>query len=180
MREKKEEQLAKIPYANTEIAPERTKAEIEKLLKQNGVEDIQWTTIKGETTLKFFWEITMKGEKKRILFEFKPPYIPAKRRTWQNNHYEMITVNLESQSFRLLWHYLKNKLDAVRWGLVSMEKEFLSQALVSLPNGTTTTIGEQITQVYDLVRQPALEQRDSKGERVIEGEIIDSSEESRQ
>jgi hypothetical protein len=171
MREK--EVLQKIPYAETEISPERTKAEIEKLLKMNGVEDIQWTTMKGETTLKFFWDITLKGENKRILFEFKPPYIPAKRRTWQNNKYEIITVNLESQSFRLLWHYLKNKLDAVRWGLVSMEKEFLSQAIISLPNGTTTTVGDQITQVLDAVRQPALEQRSPQGERVIEGKIID-------
>jgi hypothetical protein len=54
-----------------------------------------------------------------------------------------------------------------------MEKEFLSQAIISLPNGTTTTVGDQITQVLDAVRQPALEQRSPQGERVIEGKIID-------
>jgi hypothetical protein len=66
-------------------------------------------------------------------------------------------VNLEATSYRLLWHYLKNKLEAVRWGLESMEKEFLSHAVVSLPNGSTTTVGERIQDVLETVRSPALE-----------------------
>jgi hypothetical protein len=128
------------------------------------------TSFRGISTLKFLWKIVLGGTDREILFEFKPPYIPAKRRTWdrEKGTYQTITVNLEAQSYRLLWHYLKNKLDAVQWGMETMEKEFLSHAVVSLPDGSTTTIGEKINQVYETVRQPALTQQyEQSSERTV-------------
>ena len=145
-----------IPYEHTTIPPERTKADIEKMLKEHGIQDIQWTTYHGDTILRFMWKLTVKGVEKEILFEFKPPVIPSNKRQWNGTRYETIHVTLDATSYRLLWHYLKNKLEAVRWGLESMEKEFLSHAVVALPNGQETTVGEHIQDVYESVRSPAL------------------------
>ncbi len=51
------------------------------------------------------------------------------------------SVNMEA-SLRLMWWYLKVKLEAVRFGLESFEKEFLSSVLTNLPGGKVGTIGE--------------------------------------
>lgn len=146
----------RIRYSGTTIAPERTKADIEKLLREHGIEDIQWTSFQGKTTLAFAWTFTVNGKEKGVLFEFSPPMIPTTKRTWTGMRYERVTVNLEATAYRLLWHYLKNKLEAVRWGLESMEKEFLSHAVVSLPNGKQTTVGDHIQEVLETVQSPAL------------------------
>lgn len=161
-----------IPYEHTTIPPERTKADIETLLRSHGIEDIQWTSYHGETTLKFVWKLTIKGVTKEIGFQFTPPTIETKKRVWSQQDQRTIkaTVQLQATAYRLLWHYLKNKLEAVRWGLISMEKEFLSQAIVSLPTGEVTTVGEHITEIYETVRSPALTY---KPERKDNAKIID-------
>jgi hypothetical protein len=148
----------KIPYEHTTIAPERTKADIEKLLKEHGITDTQWTTYQGQSILCFLWQLTVKGVKKEIMFEFKPPLIETQKRVWsrQDNRTIKATVQLEATSYRLLFWYLKNKLEAVKYGLQSMEKEFLSQAVVSLPDGRKTTVGESILDVLEMVQAPAL------------------------
>lgn len=164
-----------IPYEHTTIQPERTKADIETLLKSHGISDIQWTTFKGETNLRFLWQVNVKGVDKEIMFQFKPPVIQTKRRIWSASDQRTIkaTVQLESTSYRLLWHYLKNKLEAVRWGLESMEKEFLSHAVVSLPNGQVTTVGENIQGVFEAVRSPALTFQPEKKDdsKIVDGEM---------
>lgn len=157
-----------IPYSHTTIAPERTKADIEKLLREHGISDIQWTTYQGKTTLKFIWKLTVKGIQKEIMFEFSPPQIPAIKKSWTGNRYEKVHVNLEATSYRLLWHYLKNKLEAVRWGLESMEREFLSHVVVALPNGQVTTVGNRIEEVYEAVRSPALEHKPLSDSKIVD------------
>ena len=127
------------------------------MLREHGIQNIAWMTYEGQTQLRFFWRITVKGVEKEILFEFKPPTIPSTKRSWTGMRYERVHVNLDATAYRLLWHYLKNKLEAVRWGLESMEKEFLSHAVVALPDGSTTTVGEHIQDVLETVRSPALE-----------------------
>jgi hypothetical protein len=159
----------RIPYSGTTIPPERTKADIEKMLRAHGIQDIMWATYRGETALRFIWNLTVKGVEKEIMFEFKPPVIPAKKRVWTGMKTERINVTLDATAYRLLWHYLKNKLEAVKWGLESMEKEFLSHAVVSLPNGGTTTVGERIDDVLETVRSPALEYRPEK-KNVVDAE----------
>jgi hypothetical protein len=147
-----------IPYSNTTIPPERSKADIEKLLKEHGITDMQWTNYKGDTTLRFLWQVTVKGVQKEIMFQFTPPRIEAQKRIWSQSDQRTIkaTVQLEATSYRLMWWYLKAKLEVVQYGLESLEKEFLSHAVVSLPNGKVTTVGESVESVFEAVRSPAL------------------------
>jgi hypothetical protein len=159
---------ARIRYSDTTIPPERTKADIEKMLRENGIHDIQWTTYQGKTNLKFLWHLTIKGVEKDVMFEFKPPTIPSTKRQWTGMRYEKVHVNLEATAYRLLWHYLKNKLEAVRWGLETMEREFLSHAVVALPGGSTTTVGDQIQDVLETVRSPALTYQPDDDRKIVD------------
>jgi len=140
-------QPTKRPYDSTKVTPEQTKAEIEKLLKDYGIKDIQWTTYRGETELKFIWHITVRGAEKEITFAFKPPIILVPRRTWNTklSRYEKVNVPHEAMAMRLLWHYLKAKLEAISWGLETIEKEFMSHIKIALPTGQETTLGEIVT-----------------------------------
>lgn len=162
-----------IPYEHTTIAPERTKADITKLLEDYGIKDHGWMSYHGRTSLKFIWTLEVKGVQKEIMFMFSPPEIPTHKRVWTGNRTERVSVNLTATAYRLLWHYLKNKLEAVRWGLESMEKEFLSHAVVSLPDGSVTTVGEKIEDVYEAVRSPALEAPRKQNDKILDvhGEI---------
>ena len=138
--------LQKMPYQSTKIAPEQTRSDIERLLKEFGIKDYQWTVYKGEAQLQFIWRIQVSGVEKEILFKFKPPVMMALKRTYNTklNRYEKINVPLEAVSYRLLWHYLKSKLEAVTWGLESVEKEFMSHIVMRLPTGEETTLGEAL------------------------------------
>ncbi len=162
----------RIPYSDTTIPKERSKADIEKLLEEHGIQDVQWTKYHGETSLKFIWKLTVKGIEKEIMFMFTPPSIESKRRVWSQTDQKTIkaTVQLENTAYRLMWHYLKNKLEAVRWGMETLEKEFLSHAVVSLPDGSVTTVGDDIQSVLESVRSPALTYQP---ERKVESKIID-------
>jgi hypothetical protein len=135
-----------VPYYNTQISPEQTKANIEKLLREHGIRDTQWTTYHGQTSLKFIWKVTVKGVEKEIAFGFTPSIILIPRRQYSSrlNKYEKVQIPHEAMSYRLLWWYLKVKLEAVEYGLESVEKEFMSHILVALPNGRETTIGENL------------------------------------
>jgi len=136
----------KMPYESTKISPEETKGDIERLLKQFGIRDYQWTVYKGVTQLKFIYRIQIDGNEKEVAFLFKPPVMMAMKRTYNTkmNRYEKINVPLEAVSYRLLWHYLKTKLEAVTWGLESVEKEFMSHIIMLLPSGEETTMGEAL------------------------------------
>jgi len=146
------------PYYDTEVTPEKSKLGIEQLLKTYGIKDLQWTTYQGQTELKFIYKLQIRGMEKEIAFGFRPPVILIPRRTWnqKNSRYEKVNVPHEAMAMRLLWHYLKTKLEAVSWGLESMEKEFLSHAIVALPTGQETTVGEQIEAVLQAVQSPSL------------------------
>lgn len=160
----------RIPYSQTTIPPERTKADIEKLLREHNIEDIQWTTYQGDATLRFLWKLEVKGVYKEIMFQFTPPIIPATKRVWTGTRTEKVQVQLTATSYRLLYWYLKNKLEAVQYGLESLEKEFLSHAVVALPNGKQVTVGERIQEVYEAVRSPALTYQPQSSEKTVEAD----------
>ena len=143
--------MNKIPYASTKVAPEQTKAEIEKLLKEHGIKDIQWTMFEGRTTLKFLHHVTVKGVERTIGFTFQPPIIPHMIRQYNSKTfcYEKVSINNEPVAYRLLFWYLKSKLEAVEYGLQSMEKEFMAHIMVSLPSGEESTFGEKLEQALE-------------------------------
>ena len=165
-----------IPYANTKISPEDTKAEIEKLLKEHDIRDIQWTSYQGETTLKFIFKVKVRGVEREIMFSFKPPNISMKKRTYNRGTYRYDTVTMDNLpvSYRLLYWYLKTKLEAVQFGIETVEHEFMSHIMVALPDGQPTTLGEKLADVTEMLGLPSFADKKAltaESTRVVEAEF---------
>lgn len=134
----------KPPYAGTKVDPDRTRLEIEKLLRDYGVSSVQFRTDYrlNQVELQFTVEVERNGVKRGIGFKVNPPTFADKRRSWDPaKGYVTVYAPNWSQSMRMLYYWLKSKLEAVAYGFSSVENEFLSQAVVQLRDGTITTYG---------------------------------------
>jgi len=141
----------KPPYANTKVDPYRSKAEIEKLLESYGVEQTQWNMDlkQGVVQLRFLVEAEIKGVKRQVGIEVNPPTFLATRRTWDavTGRYMKVQAPNWAQTFRLLHWWLKAKLEAVAYGLSSVEREFLAEVVVKLPGQVQpVTVGHLLDQ----------------------------------
>lgn len=127
-----------LPYANTKIPAEDTIANLKKLLKSHGIQDIQETTLSGKSTLRFM----LHTENRDVTFEIRPPVLTAPKKTYNSKagKYETVNFPMENQAWRLVYWYLEAKLKAVEYGLISIEREFLNQMLTS----DSRTVGDYI------------------------------------
>jgi hypothetical protein len=132
----------KPPYLDTSVNADRTYAEIQRMLLDAGCEGVQVTrTAIGEVTIRFGLEVEVQGVRKRIGCELRPALL-AQRKRQHGTYGSLVTTTNEAATARLAWWYLKSKIEAVQYGLVSAEREFFSQILVALPEGGTGTIGD--------------------------------------
>ena len=167
------------PYANTTSDPEKTRGQIDKLLRDYGVSGVQWTTDydHNRVMLAFTVEAEIKGVKKQIGIKIEPALFVATRRTWNPRigRYEKVESPNWAQSFRLMFYWLKAKIEAVAYGLTTVESEFLSQVMTKLPSGETTTIGAALTSTI-LSGQLALEDKPTREPRIIDAKVIEVKE----
>ncbi len=127
------------PYYTTEVDPSKTHAEIQMMLYDNGAEAVRLTTSKdGQTELEFAYPILREGKRVYMAFRVRPP-IMLKMVGRGNNRREV--KNLPATA-RLLYHWLKAKLAAIKWGMRSVEEEFLAEIVARLPSGEAATVGE--------------------------------------
>lgn len=167
----------KVPYADTSISPEDTKAGIEKMLKKNGITDIQWTSTKGEEYLRFAVEATVRGVRRNIGFEIRPPLILSKKRVWniKLSKYELINVPMWAQAWRLVFWYLEVKLKAIAYGLVSVEKELMAQIMVPIGQDRYISLGDIIDrQIAEdkLAKLPAPEEIQEEERKFVKAEEV--------
>ncbi len=137
-------------YKSTTISPERTKADIDKMLKDFGITNRAWITKDGDDLLVFEWIIEIEGIQKRIAFELRPPRIYEMKRVWnqKTSRTEKLNVQNDAIAYRLLFNYIKNKLEAIRVGMVTVENEFMAHIKFSLKNGTSTTMGQEFLTLF--------------------------------
>jgi hypothetical protein len=169
----------KIPYADTRISPEKTKAEITELLKAYGIEDVQLTSYKGEESLRFMKEVELRGVRRTLAFEVRPPNIRAKKRTWnmKEGRYEKVNVPMWAQAWRLVYWWLESKLKAIEWGLVSLEREMLAQVLIPIKDDRGVVVDEKT--LAEIVEQRIAEDTLAKlpspedaGKKIVEAEVV--------
>lgn len=163
----------KPPYQGTQVSAEKTKFQISELLKKYGVEGQRWTEYHSETVLEFILSVEVQGTQKEITIKVQPPQILEERRLWNKNtgRTEKMKVQNEAVSMRLLFHWLKSKLEAVSWGLVSAEKEFLSNIMMRLPEGETT-VGERLeSMIHEGNLEKNLLPAPKREEKVIDAEV---------
>jgi hypothetical protein len=164
---------------DTTVPYERTKAEIEILLKSYGIKNIRWTTLEDQDdTLEFIIEAEVQDIKKQLGVAVKPPHIVIKKKL----HGKLVDAENINQEYRLLFHWIKSKIEAVVWGLSTIEKEFLSEVLMKLPNGQQSTIGEVVVNLMSkdtLQSLPFYDSRQSEvPRRVIDLEVLPSEDNS--
>ncbi|MBI4258854.1 MAG: hypothetical protein HY619_07850, partial [Thaumarchaeota archaeon] len=121
-------QLAKkMPYEGTTISSAQSKVDIEAMLKEFGAEALRWTetpeSMKGLDCpiLEFVVKTEIKGVEKHIGFRIKPPLLVQRKRQYGRSG-SMIETPALNQSMRLLWWWLKAKMEGVRFGLESIEE----------------------------------------------------------
>lgn len=123
----------KLSYYNTQVSIPRSQENIENILKKFGLTGIRFTKYKNIGIIEFI----LLREGKELMFRFKYT-LPEKD-------------NYRRQVYRALFHYLKNRFLAIEYGITSIEKEFLQELVLKLPNGTTATVkeilGDQIEQL---------------------------------
>ena len=69
-------------YKSTTISPERSRADIDKMLKDFGISTRAWITKDSEDVLIFEWKLEVEGVIKNIAFELRPPQIREMKRVW--------------------------------------------------------------------------------------------------
>ena len=129
-----------LPYADTTVSIEKSKEDINRLLKKFGCNGIQWTWIDNREILRFIHEFEMKGVKHGITFEISIPDIGKRK----GRGYDKVFVRNERQAYRIVVHIIKAKLTAVETGVETFENEFLSKILYQLPDGKTAKVGDVI------------------------------------
>jgi hypothetical protein len=137
----------KPPYSDTTSDPDKTIGDINKLLRKYGINDYQWTTLweQGIIELKLMIEVPgSDGKLKKIGIKVSPPIFMAKRRSWDPKKGRNVAQELPNyaQALRLLYHWLKIKIEAVAFGLKEVEEEFMSDLLVRTPDGRESTVGK--------------------------------------
>ncbi len=127
-----------IPYAGTEVAPEKTQAEIQKMLYAFGAIGVQWTDIPPNMELKFVFS----DEKGRpFTIRVRPAMLTVRKKS-EGRRGSVQTQVDKAASLRLLYWWLKSKLEAISYGLVTFEEEFLANIAGKLPSGVEVTIGD--------------------------------------
>ncbi len=117
------------PYYPTTKSVEATQADIQHLLYKHGAQGTRWTEVPEENLYEV--EFLFPVEDRTLVFRVKPTVLKKKD---GSPHPEA--------TMRLVYWWLKTKLEAVTYGLRSITEEFLAEAVHLLPSGEETTIGE--------------------------------------
>lgn len=137
------------PTPKAQVSWARTQAEIALLLEKAGVLDTHFSFIqsRGLLIMQFPYPVTLDGRGIQMGIRIVIPGVDAKSR--------------DEKHLRLM-NYLKNKLEAVESGLVTLIQEFFPYIVVPGPNGTNVTMYETLSaQIVDglrdgRIRQPEL------------------------
>lgn len=144
--------------ANTLVSTERTKAEIEGLLKKHGADSFfsGWSAEKNTAFVAF------RMEQRNVRFNLPLPdradYTKG-RYSWQEAPAHIVDKKHEQATrarWRALFLVVKAKLEAVASGITSFEQEFLSH--IQLPDGKTVHewMKPQLDDAYGSGRMPLM------------------------
>lgn len=102
-------------YANTSVAPGRSRDAIQRLLETVGAKGFRWSSSVGYPGNEML-EAMLEWKERPIAFRLQVNFAD------QREHKQMM---------RALYWYLKAKVEAIQFGLVDLEREFLPYLLVA-------------------------------------------------
>ncbi len=151
--------LAKdIPYRNTNISYGQTKLDIEEMLKEAQALALRWTetpdSMKGVSLpiLEFILTVQWEGREKQFGIRIQPPLLYDRKKDKHHNKGVINTPN-RNASMRLLYWYLKARLEAVKFGLEDVFDAFMSKVINSLPDGRTITLSQTVREHPNIVKE---------------------------
>ncbi len=135
------------PFKGTQVDPADSMAEISKLLKKYGARPVQWTEEGENYQLRFGIMVEIENERREFAIQLTPPSFSRRVKTYDKKLQRYIQENVldSRRGLRLLFFYLKSKLEAIAYGLIDAQEEFLSQ--IAIPQLGKT--------VYEVIK-PAL------------------------
>lgn len=122
--------MSRYAYKGTEVPVDRSIGKIKDMLYAHGAVAIQVgeSREKGIVELMFARRVKVGGQEMmqpmKLSVEFKG--------------------RKPAEAMRMLYHHLKVKFDAVDWGLISFEEEFLPFFVGELPDGRKATVAEMM------------------------------------
>ncbi len=131
------------PYYDSKVPPEKTQGDITKLLYQYGATGTQWAEIRDEPDLppyelQFIFPITGEdGIVRKLKFRVRPPMLRYKN----GDPHPTMTM-------RLLFHWLKAKLEATAYGLQSFVEEFLPQVVAHIAGPDGEPVEVTVAEVF--------------------------------
>ena len=143
-----------VPYRGTKVGSEMTKGHISEMLKEFGATALRWTdspdSMRGVDCpmLEFILEVELKGVQKQMGIRIKPPLLVVRKKKGYGRIVETPDMNA---SMRLLYWYLKARLEAARFGMEDITETFMSKIIMSLPEGGTSTMGEIMKERPELI-----------------------------
>ncbi len=117
--------MKKTAYDNTQVPTSRSKEQIEQLLKKFNVEATRFTSLPSYATMEFVRKVGDKRMPYRIMV--KPKIEKG-----------LSIDRAERQVWRVAYWWLKSKLEAIEFGLVEFEQDFLPYMLVAADDRTVT------------------------------------------
>ena len=132
-----------LPYRGAKIDPDQRIVLINKMLRDYGIDQYQWTTLwnRNRVELRFTLE-----DERGTPFSVRLVAAPflSNHRSWnaKTGKTEIVQAPNWKQSLALFHEYLKAKLAALAFGLRDIREEFLADTIVRDAEGVERTIAE--------------------------------------
>lgn len=147
-----------LPCKGSKLTKDDTIGDIIGLLRKRGIK--KYAMDDEEETIGFEYKVKLPDmEQPMSLFvKLTVPHLKRyarvnPRNTSRNSPTEL--VYLENESWRILWWYLKNKLDAIRFGIVDDLPEFMGNVYYKLPDGREVNLADAIIANADSIAKTA-------------------------
>jgi hypothetical protein len=117
-------------YKNTNVDSVKSQMQINKVLKDNGISDIQQSTVQGKGELIFIKELIVDTKKMKVGVKISIPDVTDKNR---------------NQLYRALFYYIKAKFESLTFGFVeeyneAFVKEFMPYLITDKTGKTVADI----------------------------------------
>jgi len=144
--------LKKLPYAQTSISIDKSKGDIDKILRKAGADGIQWSELyrpERQAQIRFI------NDKKvyKLSIPLHLEDLESQRRNIAPIRFDQYVNQRERSMYRAMYHYIESLIKAQEHGLISFEEAFIGHAGVYLPSGEESTVSEIIlTNKLDLTK----------------------------
>ena len=151
--------MARKPYQDTTVSVAKTQQDLINLLEKRGVHATRWTTYPD--LVRFEFQPNKQGVAYRIEMKVERGYTARQ--------FEQV----RRATFRIVYWYVKSKLEAIDAGLADMEREFLSYMIT----GPDRVFFQEVKEAMALGTRTLMLGEDSpllpegRGQEITEGQV---------